>query len=1040
MLLSDISIKRPVFASVISLLLIAFGLVAFERLPLREYPDIDPPIVTVSVNYPGAAANIVETQITEIVEQRVAGVEGIRFMSSTSEDGRSRISIEFDVGRDIDAATNDVRDRVSGLLDNLPEEADPPEVTKADSSDEVIIWFSLVSEALTVPELTDYAERYLVDRFSVIDGVSQVRVGGAQSYALRVWLDRDELASRDLTVTDVENALRAENVELPAGSLESVERQFTARVQRTFRKPEEFRNLVLSRGADGYLVRLGDVARVERGVVEDRTMFRGNGVPMVGLGIIKQSTANTIAVARAAQDVVTRLNDELPGDLKIVASYDLSVFISAAIHEVYVTLFIAIVLVILVIYAFLGSLRATLVPAVAVPVSIIATFLVLYMLGFSVNLLTLLALVLGIGLVVDDAIIVLENIVRRMKEEKETPLVAAYNGTRQVGFAVIATTLVLVAVFVPITFLEGNLGRLFGEFAIAMAASVCFSGLVALTLSPMLASKILKSKDDESFVAKKIDHFFDGVRVRYAKFVRYLIGVPVLSVGIFAAVLAVMVLLFLRIPSEYAPKEDRGAFNISVTGPEGASYAYIEEYMNEIERRLLPYVESGEVTRLIVRAPGGFGQAAAFNSGAVVVVLADWADRRAGEVIMNEMRGKLADLPGVRAFPVMRQGLASGANKPVQFVIGGGTYEELAQWRDILLEKINENNPGLVDVDWDYKETKPQLNIEIDYDRAAELGVSVTTIGRTLESMMGSRRVTTYIEDGEEYDVIVEGERDTQRTPSNIENIYVRSDRSNALIPLASLVTITDFAESKTLNRYNRVRSITIQAGLQEGYTLGQALKYLEDLTRENLPAEVIIDYKGESQEYKYAGSSIVFVFILGLFVVYLILAAQFESWIHPFIIMVTVPLAMAGGLLGLWMFDSSLNIYSQIGLIALIGLAAKTGILIVVVANQLRVEGMEFVEAVIEASQIRLRPILMTSITAAAGAVPLIIASGAGSETRAVIGIVIMMGVMVAAFFTIIVVPVAYTILARRTGSPHRVSEQLERELHVKESDPDRV
>lgn len=1039
MLLSDVSIKRPVFASVISLLLIAFGLVAFERLPLREYPDIDPPVVTVSVDYPGAAANIVETQITEIVEQRVAGVEGIRFMSSTSEDGRSRISIEFDVGRNIDAATNDVRDRVSGILDNLPEEADPPEVTKADSSDEVIIWFSLVSEKRTVPELTDYAERYVVDRFSVVDGVSQVRIGGQQSYALRVWVDRDELASRNLTIADVESALRSENVELPAGSLESVERQFTARVQRTFRQPEQFKSLVLGRGADGYLVRLGDVARVERGVVEDRTMFRGNGAPMVGLGIIKQSTANTIAVAKAAGDVVARLNDELPEDMQIVESYDLSVFISAAIHEVYVTLFIAIILVILVIYAFLGSLRATLVPAVAVPVSIIATFLVLYILGFSVNLLTLLALVLGIGLVVDDAIIVLENIVRRMKEENETPLVAAFNGTRQVGFAVVATTMVLVAVFVPITFLEGNLGRLFGEFAIAMAASVCFSGLVALTLSPMLASKILKKKEEENIIARKIEHFFDKLRGRYARFVKFLIGAPLLSVAVFAGVIGAMVLLFMVIPSEYAPKEDRGAFNITVTGPEGASYAYIKEYMDEIEQRLMPYVESGEFTRLIVRAPGGFGQAASFNSGAVVAVLADWSERRDGEAIMNEVRQKLSDLPGVRAFPVMRQGLAGGASKPVQFVIGGGTYEELAKWRDILLEKINENNPGLLDVDWDYKETKPQLNIEIDYDRAAELGVSVTTIGRTLESSLGSRRVTTYIEDGEEYDVIVEGERDTQRTPSNIENIYVRSDRSGVLIPLASLVTITEFAESKTLNRYNRVRAITLQAGLEEGYTLGEALKYLETLVRDNLPEEVIIDYKGQSQEYKYAGSSIIFVFILGLLVVYLILAAQFESWMHPFVIMLTVPLAMAGGLLGLWLFDSSLNIYSQIGLIALIGLAAKNGILIVEFANQLRDEGMEFVEAVVEASQIRLRPIMMTSITAAAGAVPLIIASGAGSETRAVIGIVIALGVLVAAFFTLIVIPVAYTLLARRTGSPHRVSAQLERELRMAESDPDR-
>jgi multidrug efflux pump len=495
MVLSDFSVTRPVFASVISLLLIAFGIVAFTRLPLREYPDIDPPVVTINTSYPGASASIVETRVTELIEDRIAGVEGINFIESSSSDGQSRVTLEFNIDRDIEAAANDVRDRIAGIVGNLPEEADPPEVQKVDASDDVIIWLSLISANRTTMELTDYAERYLVDRFSILDGVASVRVGGGQSYAMRVWIDRSQLAARGLTVEDVENALRTENVELPAGSFESIQRQFTVRIDRTFRSEEDFRKLVLARGENGYLVRLGDVARVEKSTVENRVMYRGNGSPRVGLGIIKQSTGNTIEVARQAREQADRINETLPEDMKIEVSYDTSVFIDKAVHEVYVTLAIAMGLVVLVIYAFLGSLRATLVPAVAVPVSLIATFIVLYALGFTINLLTLLALVLAIGLVVDDAIVVLENVVRRMREENEPPLLAAYRGTRQVGFAVVATTLVLVAVFVPITFLEGDVGRLFSEFAVTLAAAVSFSGLVALTLTPMLASKILRQKE-----------------------------------------------------------------------------------------------------------------------------------------------------------------------------------------------------------------------------------------------------------------------------------------------------------------------------------------------------------------------------------------------------------------------------------------------------------------------------------------------------------------------------------------------------------------
>ncbi len=1029
MILSDISIKRPVFASVISLLLIVFGLVSFSRLPLREYPDIDPPVVTIDTVYPGASAYVVESQITQLVEERIAGVEGIRFIESSSQDGRSRVTIEFSTGRDIDAAANDLRDRVSGIVDDLPTEADPPEIQKEDSNDDVIMWLNLTSEKMTVPELTDYADRYLVDRFSVLDGVSRVRVGGGQRYAMRVWLDRSAMAARDLTVTEVEQALRAENVELPAGKIESATRSFTLRLGRAFLTSEDFSKIVIKRGADDYLIRLGDIARVERGTQEDRTFFRGNGVAMVGLGIIKQSTANTIDVARSAKSQMESLNPTLPDGMQIRQSFDTSVFIEEAIKEVYKTLAIAIGLVILVIFLFLGSVRATIVPAVSVPVSIIASFIALNAFGFSVNLLTLLALVLAIGLLVDDGIVVLENIYRRIEEHNETPLVAAFNGTRQVGFAVVATTLVLISVFVPIAFLQGDVGRLFSEFALTLAAAVCFSSIVALSLSPMLASILLKPRRLERSSPPRIDRFYRWIRRTYRRFLGRALRWPLLVAIVFVSLLIGTYWLFNQIATEYAPKEDRGAFFVIVNGPEGATYEYMSEYMDEIEARLMPLVDNGEITRLLVRTPRSFGNIENFNSGIVISVLEQWDQRRSAWDIMNEVRTKLRDLPGVRAFPVMRQGFGSSIQKPVQFVIGGGTYQELTEWRDILMEKIEAGNPGLLGLDWDYKETKPQIEVSIDYDRAAELGVTVSAIGRTLETMFGSRRVTTYLEEGEEYDVIVEGERDLQRTPNDLQSIYVRSARSGKLVPLASFISLKEFADSSTLKRYNRVRAMTLQANLADDLALSEALSYLETLARENLPERVIIDYKGISQDYKSSSDSILFVFALGIVVVFLVLAAQFESWVNPLVIMLTVPLAMAGGLFGLYITGNTLNIYSQIGLVMLVGLAAKNGILIVEFTNQLRDRQISFLRAVLQAAEIRLRPIVMTGITTAAGAVPLILSSGAGAETRMVIGVVVLAGVISATLFTLFVVPVAYSVLARRTALPGTIERRLQQE-----------
>jgi multidrug efflux pump len=1031
MLISDISVRRPVFASVLSMLLVAFGLLCFDRLPLREYPAIDPPIVSIRTNYPGAAANVVETRITEVIEKRIAGIEGVRNITSQSQDGSSRITVQFNVERDIDAAANDIRDRVSGVLDSLPDEADPPDIQKADSDDDVIMWLNLQGEGMSIIELTDYARRYLEDRFSSLDGVARVQIGGSRDISMRIWIDRVKLAARGLTVEDIENALRTENVELPAGSIESINNDFTLRVRRGYSTADDFSALVLGRGPaseGGYLVRLGDVARVEVGASEERGTLRGNGVPMVGLGIIKQSKANTLDVARVAKQEMAIVNQGLPSHMRLAQSYDSSIFIESAVREVYITLGITIVLVGAVMFAFLGSLRVTIIPFLAVPASLIGTCIILYAMGFTINLLTLLALILAIGLVVDDAIIVVENAYRRV-EMGEPGLVAAFRGTRQVGFAVIATTIVLVAVFLPITLLEGDVGRLFSEFAVAMAAAVILSSFVALTLSPMLCSKLLVHREKPAAFNRMIDSAFESMRKTYLGALGRLIDHSFAGLVVMIGVFGGAVWLFTQIPSEFSPREDRGNFNILIRGPEGASYKYTMEHLDQVEKRLMPFVEEGAVQRMLMRAPGSFGTTASYNDSRGIFVMSDWKDRKPIWFYMDEARRLTEDIPGVRITSTVRRAFGGGAQKPVQFVLGGPSYPDLLEWRDVLLERARQN-PGLVEIDHDYYETKPQIGISIDRDLAADLGVSVSVIGRTLETMMGTRRVTTFIERGREYDVILESEKSGKSSPLDITNSFVRSTRTGELVPLSSFVTLNEFADATTLNRYNRVRSITLQAGLAEGYSLDEALDYLEDVVRTDLPAGASFDYKGESLDLRESGSSIYIVFALALLVVYLALAGQFESFVHPFIIMLTVPMAVTGALLSLWATGQTLNIYSQIGLIILVGLSAKNGILIVEFINQLRDEGVAFRDAILEAASKRLRPILMTTATTIMGAVPLVLAAGAGAESRFVIGVVIIGGLSLSILLTIFVVPMMYRVLAKGTGSPNTVSQNLEKLL----------
>lgn len=1027
MIISDIANRRPVLAVVFNLLLVTFGLIAYQQLPLREYPDIDAPVITVTTNYPGASAEIIEREVTQRLEERLAGIDGIRFMQSSSRDGRSSITLEFRLSRDIDAAANDVREAVSRVVRFLPDEVVPPQVTKADADASPIIWMNLSSTTMDGLELADYARRHLIDRFSVIDGVALVRLGGVRQYAMRVWVDREALAARNLTINDIEDALRRENVELPAGRVNSIDREFRVRVDRMYSTPEDFARLVIKRSESGHLIRLGEVASVQLGSDSDRTEFRANGQDMVGMGVIRQANANVLDVARETKRVVASLQGQLPEGTQLAVTYDSSVFIEGAVREVYITLAIATTAVVLVIYLFLGSWRATLIPAVTVPVAITAAFIGISALGFSINLLTLLALVLAIGLVVDDAIVMLENIHRRI-ERGEPGLLAAYRGARQVGFPIVATTSVLVAVFVPLAFLTGTTGRLFTEFALAIAIAVVFSSLVALTLAPVLSGRLMRKGDDERGMARYISRGFGYLEAGYARVLRYGLRFAWMVVPLLLLTLATAWWLLQTLPDEFAPREDRGAFFILVDGPEGASFEYMSRQMAEVERRLLPLTaEDGPLRQVLVRTPRGFGGAEAVNNGFIIATLNHWDEREVSAwEVMAQINRALGEIPGIRANAVMRQGLGGArVGPPVQFVITGPDFEQLAQWAEQLLE-ASEAIPGLARSNIDYRPTQPQISIRIDRERAADLGVSLNSIGRTLDVLLGGRSVTTFIDRGEEYDVIIEGRSDQNQSPGDIANIFVRSS-SGTLIPLSNLVTYEEVGGAGSLNRYNRARAITLTALVEEGYTLGQVLDALDQLAAEILPEEARIDYKGPSLDLRDGAQAVVFVFILALLVVYLVLAAQFESFIHPLVIMLTVPLAVLGALIGLYYTGQTINIYSQIGMVMLIGLAAKNGILIVEFANQLRDHGRAFQDAVIEAASLRLRPVLMTALTTVAGSLPLILASGPGAETRFVIGVAVFSGVLFATLFTLFVIPAAYSLLAQGTTSPKAMSRYLD-------------
>jgi hydrophobe/amphiphile efflux-1 (HAE1) family protein len=1029
MFLTDISIKRPVFATVMSIILIIFGLVIFNKIAVRELPDIDPSIVTVRTVYKGASAEIVDSQITQKIEDIVGGTPGLATIDSRSEDGRSVVKMEFEPGVSVDEATNDIRDRVSRIIDNLPDNASRPEIFKTSEGNQVAIWLRLRSQNLNDLELSDYASRYLKDYFSSVDGVGQIILSGEKEISLRVWINPSALSARDLTVADIESVLLKENIELPAGRLESKRIDLNIKLDKNYKNVEDFKNLPIKRARDGSLVRLKDVARVELGPLNLRTLFKGNGDPVVGIGIYQQSNSNTIAVVDGIKKKLTEVKKNLPEGIQLDVAFDRSNYIRVAVNEVYVTLFISVALVVAVIYLFLGNLTSVIIPALAIPVSLISTFLLIYAANFSLNLFTLMALVIAIGLVVDDAIVMLENIYRRV-EGGESPLIASYKGASQVSFAIIATTVVLIAVFVPLIFVKGIVGKLFTELALTLSFSIIISAFVALTLSPMLASKYLKVAHSKPNFLKKFDSYLDKFSNFYFETLLLLLYKKKEIVIFLIGVLISVIILFKITPKELIPPEDRGVFYVVIQAPDGSGFDYTKEKTENIEKIFLNDLGKGLYREILVRVPGFQSGIDQVNTGFLVILLEDWGKRKK---FSNENLGgifqQLNSFPGVKAFPIMPQGLRGGAGeKPVQFVLKGNTYEELIKWKEILKTEVVKNK-NLVNVDDDLDLTKPQLKIKINTDKAADLGVSVDSIAKTIETMFGSKEVTKYTKDGREYSVMLQADVKNRREPSNLNKVAVRSN-SGKLVPLTSVATFYEESTYTSLNRYNRQRAVTISARLVGGYTISEALTYLEGVAKEKLPTTARIDYKGESLEFKNTSSDIYFIFILALFTAYLSLAAQFESWRHPLTIMLTVPLAILGGIIGLWIIGSSLNIYSQIALIVLIGLAAKNGILIVEFANQLRTQGLQLKEAIIESCRVRLRPILMTSVATIIGVVPLIIATGPGAASRATVGIVIFMGMIFATLFTLYVIPVMYLIIGKNTGRMDAVEIELEKQL----------
>ena len=997
---SEFFIKKPVFCFVLASFLILVGYLSLKELPLRQFPDIERSEITIDTIYPGASSSIIETKITEIIEAQISGIDGIESISSVSRDGRSKVTIEFIADKNIDEAANDVRDSVSRILENLPKDSTPPEISKIDSDSNAIMWLNLTSDDINQLELTDYAERYLIDRLSVIPGVAKVRISGGKKKSLRVWLDPLLLSQYKVSVTDIEKKLLEENIEIPAGRLESKFRDYTVKLESGFKTEEDFRNLVIKKGENFSFVKLGDVAKIEIGPEETRQLFRGNAEEMIGLGILKQTSANLIEVTNGVKGEFLKIKENLPKNIKIYQSYDTSLFVSEALKEVIFTLCFAIILVTLIILIFLKNIRTTIIPFLTVPISILSTFIFLNIFGFTINLITLLALVLCTGLVIDDSIVMLENIHKKI-ESGSSRLEAALSGSKEVIFAIISTSVVLISIFIPIVFLEGDTAKLFKELAVTIIGAIFFSTIISLTLTPMLCSKIISERKKDN---KRIEKFYISSLEFFLKkdaLVVFLIVIIILGIFFFSK----------KISRELSPREDRGAFFMLMESPEGSTFENTVNQMLKLEKKLMKFNENNEANRILLRVPRSFSGTENFSDGIGIIVLNHWDDRRSIWEIIKEIKKISSDITDSKIIIFPPRGLGQRrSGSQLQFVVSGDTYANINKNMEIILKEI-ENNKNFLFTRIDYKKNRPQLEIQIDKDKASDLQISNYEIGRTLEILLAGRKINTFIEDGEEYYVILQAKKENRENIEDLGSFEVKTENGN-FVRLENILNFKEVTEAKELNRYNKMRSITLSAGLQKGYSLGEAIKYLENISESKLEGDFLINYKGQSKEYKKSSNQFYFLFVVSLLFVYLVLCAQFESFKYPLIIILTVPMTLISPLMALYYLENTLNIFSQIGIIILMGIAAKNGILIVEFAKQLKSKGKKSYDALISSCKKRFRPIIMTGLSTVVGVFPLIIGSGAGYESRLTIGIVLISGIIFSVLLTLYITPYFFKVI----------------------------
>ncbi|HEV8613108.1 MAG TPA: efflux RND transporter permease subunit [Gemmatimonadales bacterium] len=1030
--LSDIAIKRPVFASMTSAALVLFGIIGFKQLAVREYPDVDPPIVSVSVTLRGANPQVMESAVTDVLEEQLASLEGLRTMTSNSSEQSSNINLEFNLNRPIEDAAQDVRDIVSRVRGRLPREIEDPVVNKQDSDARPMMFIGLESENHDLLQLSDIADRILKPRLQTVPGLARAEIRGERRYAMRIWPSVSALAAHNLTVQDIVSAVQSRNIEIPAGRIESERREFSVRSLGELRTPEEFRDMVVA-STQGQVVKLGDIARIELGPEDIRSFFRFNGRPAVGLSLVRQSKSNLVQVADAVWAAMPELRAALPPGVTATIGSDQSVYVKRSIKEAEDTLFLAGGLVVMIIFLFLRNVRATVIPGLAIPASIVATFAVMYALDFSVNNLTLLALTLAIGIVVDDAIIVLENAYRHQEELHEPPERAAVNGTREIAFAVIATTISLIAVFTPLAFLTGNTGRLFKEFGIAVAAAVAISGFVALTLTPMLCAKILRVPPRHGALYQVLERGFHGLASGYQRALGGALRHRILVLIGTSALVAGALLVFTKLKVEFVPPEDRGQMQLTITAPEGATLSFTDQYQREVERILAGIPEIDNYTSVI--GGGGGGMGGGVNRGGIYVRFVDWSKRtRSAQQIIEAIRPQLAKIPGVLAF-ANNPPAFGGFGSAVQFVIRNSNFDSLFVGMQSMLGRARQIK-GLTNVDTDLRINKPELSVAYERDRAEDLGVPVRDVAGTMQALLGGQQVSTFTRNNKLYYVMVQLPPGERATPTDMSGLAVRG-RNGELIKLDQLARVNEGVGPRSLSHYMRVRAATLSAGLAPGFTLGEALDSLDRIAKQVLPAGSTVALAGESRELRESGSSLYFAFLLALIVVFMVLASQFESLIHPFTVLMAVPLAVTGAVFTLFVAKSSINLYSQIGMILLIGLVAKNSILLVDCANKLRDKGMDTAAALLEAGRVRLRPILMTSVAVVMGAIPIALALGAGSISRRPLGYAIVGGVVFSTALTLFLVPVVYSLMegvrVRVASARHRPVAQPVRAAEAK-------